>query len=300
MDWTTTAILSAAVLGVVNILDSHLINHRLPGLRAFLFPVSLFYLVYAVPIFLLYPLPASVSGEVILVALLSGILRAAAVILTMSQLLKGEVSQVIPVVYTSPIFVAVLAVLFLGERISALHWLAIILVVVGAVLVNQGRAPVGLTRRSYAMLPPLVAASLLFALADITSKYVLQYISFWHNFYLSAFCLAGAALAISVRPRVLRSLWEIPDRNATLGLLAVNEALAPFGVLLAFWAIEHGPVSLVSTITASRPVFVVIYSLVLGRFLPDILAWFSSNRNLWLRLGASLLIFSGIALIYLT
>jgi len=41
--------------------------------------------------------------------------------------------------------------------------------------------------------------------------------------------------------------------------------------ILTFWAIENGPVSLVSTVIGTRPLFVFLYALALSRFLPGVL-----------------------------
>ncbi len=41
IDWVSLAIIATVLIGVVNILDSHLITRRMPGLRAFLVPVSI-------------------------------------------------------------------------------------------------------------------------------------------------------------------------------------------------------------------------------------------------------------------
>jgi len=67
-----------------------------------------------------------------------------------------------------------------------------------------------------------------------------------------------------------------------------------------FWAMERGPVSLVSTISSSRPIFVVIYALILSRVSPMFLEWRRGKVMLALRLIATAMIVSGIAIIYLT
>jgi len=89
-------------------------------------------------------------------------------------------------------------------------------------------------------------------------------------------------------------------RNSTLGLIAFNETLAPVASVLSFLALQTGPVSLVSTIIGSRPIFVLIFALVLSRFFPDFLVWQARRWMLALRLMATAMIVSGIAIIYLS
>jgi len=59
-------------------------------------------------------------------------------------------------------------------------------------------------------------------------------------------------------------------------------------------------VSLVSTIISSRPIFVLTYALILNRVLPTFLEWQPGRRMLALRLIATAMIVSGIAIIHLT
>ncbi|MFC1913774.1 EamA family transporter [Chloroflexota bacterium] len=300
MDWTSTAILSAAALGAVNIIDSHLLTKRMPSFRAFMLLVGVIHTFYALVIFYIFPLPDNISVLPLLVAIASGIFRTVAVSIMLYSLQKTEVSQVIPVIHSYPIFVAMLAVPALGESLYALQWLAIVIVVFGAVVVSAGPTSTSTTKWHGRTLLLLLIASLCFALGDITTKYALTYISFWNGFSLTALCMSGTFLVASLRPRFLREIWDMPRRNSSLALLTFNETLAPVGITLSFWAIQRGPVSLVSTVIGSRPIFVVLYSLIFSRVFPDFLVRFASRKMLWLRLAATLMIFGGIAIIYLT
>jgi len=299
VNWVNTAILSAAIMGVVNIIDSHLLSKRMPGLRAFLLPVAIVHLIYGYLLFTLFPLSEGTGIWPVLAAVVSGTLRTAAVIIMLDSLQREEVSQVIPVVYTYPIFVAIMAVPLLGEALNYLEWLAIVIVVAGAVMVSVKQSPSGSTGLRGKLLL-LFGSSLLFAVADIASKYALAFISFWNMFWLTAFCMSGIFLLVSVRPRVIRQLINMERRNSALGLLAFNETLAPAGIVLIFWVLERGPVSLVSTIVSSRPMFVLMFAFILSRLSPTFVEWDSGKGILALRLIATAMIVGGITIIHLT
>ena len=300
MNWASTAILSAAILGMVSIIDSHLVSKRMPSLRAFLLLISIIHLIYGLLLFYLFPLPESVGIKVLLVAISSGILRTAAISIMIYTLKREEVSRVVPVVYTYPIFVAIMAVPLLGETLYYLEWLAIIIVVAGAVIVSVEKSPSGSTTWMSKPFLLLFVSSLLFAAADIASKYALAFISFWNMFSLNAFCMSSIFLLVSLRPHILRQLNDIKQKNSAIALLAFNETLGPIGTTLLFWAMERGPVSLVSTIIGSRPVFVALYSLILSRILPKFLIRSAGRGMLALRLVATAMIVGGISIIYLT
>lgn len=300
MDWVSIAILSAAIFAVVNIVDSHLLSKRLPSLRAFLLPVGVFQLTFGLLIFWLFPLPKGTDALPILVAVASGLCRATAASAMLYSLRREEVSRVIPVIYAYPILVAIIAVPLLGETLAYLQWLAIIIVVAGAVMVSIKQNPSGTTVWLGKPFLLLLGSSLFFALADIASKYALNYISFWNMFSITVFCLSGSFLLFSARPSVINQLVNMKGRNSSLALLSFNEILAPTASVLSLLAMKSGPVSLVSTIIGSRPLFVVIFAFILSRVLPRFLNWQSDGGMLVLRLVAIAMIFTGIAIIYLT
>ena len=300
VDWVSVALLSAAVLGLVNIVDSHLLSRRMPGLPAFLLLIGVVHLIYGLVLFSLFPLPEGVGIYPVLVAVASGILRTGAITIMLYTMKREEVSRVIPIVYTYPVFVAIMAAPLLGETLYYLQWIAIIIVVAGAVMVSVRRSPGGSATWLGKPLLLLFGSSLLFAMSDITSKYALAYISFWNMFWFSALCMSGIFLLVSIRPHIIRQLINMKQRNSAMALLTLNETLALVGIVLSFWAMERGPVSLVSTVVSSRPVFVVIFALILSRISPMFLEWQAGKVMLALRLIATVMIVIGIAIIYLT
>ena len=298
-NWITAAIFSAATLGLVNIIDSHLISKRMPSFRAFLLLVSAILLVYGLVLYFLFPMPAGISARLLLVAIASGVLRTAAVTILLYALKREEVSRVVPVVYTYPLFVAIMAVPFLGETLYYLKWIAIIMIVAGAVIISPRQSSIGSRVRLGRSFFLLFGSGLLMAMADVTTKYVLAYISSWNMYWVTFLCISGIYLLVSLRPHIIRELGNMKQWRSTTLLLAFNETLAMIGVVLSFWAMERGPVSMVSAIVGSRPIFVVTYALILSRASPMFLEWQPGKAMLALRLIAVTLIVSGIAIIYL-
>src|SRR5450432_1881584 len=79
--------------------------------------------------------PSSVSAKTWLFLILSGLATGASWICYFRALKLGDAARVAPIDKLSVVFVAVFAVLFLGEKLSAPNWLGIILIASGAVLV---------------------------------------------------------------------------------------------------------------------------------------------------------------------
>ena len=256
----TAAIAAAALTAVVSIVDSHLISKRLPSLRAFLLPISIIHIGVGLIILNLYPLPGGIGVMPLVVAVGSGIVRAAGAFPMLRAMRSEEVSRIIPVVNTFPIFVAILAVPILGEALGYAEWLAIFITVAGAVLISMRRDSDGQGARLHKPLAVLIISSVLFGVATTASKYALDYVTFWNMYSINALCLGTIFLFFSARPKTLKEVRDMAQRNQVLALLLLNECIATGGFILSFWAIERGPVSLVSTILSTRPAFVVTVS----------------------------------------
>ena len=300
LDWVSIAVISTAVLGAVNIIDSHLISRRMPSLQAFLLPAGIVSLVYGLVLFCFFPLPDDIGIWPLMVTIASGIVRTLSLLILLYTLKMEEVSRVIPMASTYPVFVAIIAAPLLGETLGYLEWIAIIIVVAGAAVVSTRQGSGGSTTWLGKAFFLLLGSSLLMALANVSTKYALAYVSFWNMYCVTIFCMAGIFMLISLRPRTFKELGDMKRRNSALALLVLNEILVVIGVLLSFRAMEKGPISMVSTIASSRPIFVVIYALILSRAFPTFLKWQPGKLILALRLIAIAMIVGGIAIVYLT
>jgi bacterial/archaeal transporter family protein len=79
--------------------------------------------------------PADVSGRTYLFLLLSGLATGASWICYFRALKIGNAAQVAPIDKLSVVFVAILGVLLLGEKLSITGWFGVLLIAAGALLV---------------------------------------------------------------------------------------------------------------------------------------------------------------------
>ncbi|KQM32139.1 transporter [Rhizobium sp. Leaf68] len=79
--------------------------------------------------------PATITPRTWLFLVLSGLATGASWICYFRALKIGDAARVAPIDKLSVVFVAVFAVLFLGERLSLPNWLGVVLIACGAVLV---------------------------------------------------------------------------------------------------------------------------------------------------------------------
>ncbi len=296
MTWIHAALLSAAILAFVNILDSHLVSKRFTGIRSFMLLVGTIHLFYGVVVSQFAPLPSGVELPYVLFGVLSAFLRTGAIIIVLDGLRHREVSSVIPLLYTYPMFVAAIAFFVLGEMLAWQQWMAVFIVASGAVLISlnrePSRIPIGRPRSALIFL-----ASLLFATADVTGKVALDQITFWNLFWIGATVMGSVFLAISLRRRVINVILALHERNKALGLLALNEVIAPVGIVISYWALQQGPVSLVSTLLSSRPLFVLLFAIVLSCCAPGFLFWSGGRKMVTIRIIATVMIVAGVGVI---
>jgi len=297
--WITSATFAALVGGIVVVIEGHLVSKRMPSLKALLFPEAIVQLVLGLSIIAIHPLSREIGSTSILVAIASGVARSIAIFLMIRALRSEEVSRVIPVVHTFPIFVAILAVPLLSETLGYLEWVSIILTVAGAVLISikydtGGRG--ARLRKSFAM---LMGSSLLIGIANTASKYALEYISFWNMCSINAICISAVFILLSLRPGTLLELRNMKKRGKALALVTLGGCLALTTNIFSFWAMEQGPVSLVSAILNIRPSLVFIYALALSHFFPDVLNEQLSRGTIVIKLVSIGLIIGGVTLLTL-
>lgn len=299
MHWASLALVSAFCLAMASVFDSHLISRRMPSIRAFLFPFGFAALVTCVALALLFPFPEGVPVSVWLMLAAAGILRVVSYFIMLLVFKKMEVSRVIPVILTYPVFVAVMAVFFLGENLNYLQWLAILLVVAGAVIISRRQSKsggAGFLGRPFLL---CISISIMMAVSDTLTKHVLSYLSFWNFLTFSTFCLGAACFVVSVRPKTFKEYRGFAGKGLAVSLIWLDQYIALGGMIALTWAVQDGPVSLVSTVAASRPIFVLIIALILSRVYPVFLPWQKGRGMLVVRFVATAMIVGGIALIYL-
>lgn len=214
---------------------------------------------------------------------------------------ESEVSSVVPWFQTIPVFVLVLSFLFLGERISGLQALGILIVVVGSFLLSRDWTQKFKFKARGTML--MLGSSFLIAVASILYKATaIDVIPFWVSMFWVqlGILLTGVGLCFytSYRKDFLHLIRT--SGRAMFAYNALNEILNLSGVLAVFYACFLAPVSYVYTVSALQPVFLLIISIVLSRIAPRFVHEDLSRRNLIPKILAILLMVVGAILVTLS
>ena len=263
------ALSSAGILGFVTVLDKRLASYNMPSLPAFYAGVSVSLLAYGTIALVVTGIPSDVSIKALAYGAVSGLCWGGALAMMFWGYKLEEVSRCSAIIHTFPVFVAVMGVAFLGETLSVGQWVGIFTVVGGAFLISIWGSRGGIVIRFNRALPILICASILTALGLVLGKQALAELPVWLVFSMRNYGM-GLVFLTLWKPGAWGELFRsMRDWRTALLLLLAEFALAPFAVWLNVAAISLGPVSLVSTATATRPLFVFGFSILLStRLLP--------------------------------
>ncbi|PKB63840.1 MAG: hypothetical protein BZY80_05355 [SAR202 cluster bacterium Io17-Chloro-G2] len=284
---------------MVTVLDKRLASYDLPSLPSFYMGVLIAQVSYGTVALVLTGLPEDAPLNRLAAAGVSGLCWGGALGMMFWGYKLEEASRASAIIHTFPVFVAVLAVVFLGETLVAGQWAAILVVVAGAITISVWGSRSGTIFRLNRAFPILIGASMFTALGLLTGKYALEELPVWFVFSMRSYGMA--ILFVSLwRPGAFGQLFGAIRNWRTLLVLFLAEfSLAPLAMVLNVAAINLGPVSLVSTITATRPIFVFIYGTLLSTSAFPLLEEPLEPRTLAVKLGAIVTIVGGIAVLTL-
>ena len=296
MSWLVLAIINSAILGIVGIIDSHLLSKRLPSLASYLLPLAIFHLIAGIVILILQPLPANVGVLPLIAAFSTGITGGIGIVILSNIMRSGEVSRIIPVISTAPIFVALLAMPLLGETLNYRNWLGIVVTVSGAMVISIQKDTGDRKTKLQKSFLALIFVSILFAISMTASKYAMETISYWNMYSTYAIGLVIVLLVYSARSSTFKQVQELPGRNRTLALITFDQALFLAALILGNVAMQLGPVAIVSTIFGTRPAFVFLFALAAGHFFPGLISEQLSKRIVFTKFIAIAMIIGGVVL----
>ena len=201
-----------------------------------------------------------------------------------------------PMQSLSPVFAALIAVSFLGERLSAGQWLAILAVTAGAMMVSlrpvRGRIRPARGRAFFILL----ASSVVIAVAFVVSKEATDRMNVWAIQGFGALAMGAGVLAITWRPAMNRDLRRALRTPRAVAAILVGEGLlAPVAALMFVVALSLGPVSLVSAVTATRPLAVLAVGTLLSTPVWNVLDEPLDRGTLGLKAASTVLIVGGVA-----
>ena len=297
MSWVAIALSSAAVAALVSIFDKAVIYRYARSPLTLPLLIGIAQTSVGLVVLASVRVPEGATWSATGWSLLSGTLFGLSGLLLMRVLFSQEVSRAIPIIQTSPIFAALIALAFLDEAISGLQWAAILATVSGATLlsirIGRGYGAALLHPSFYLlMLSAFIAAG-----GNVAGKVAVNELPVLFTHGLRMLALGLVFLSFNVRPAPWRDVRSyLSRRSPALLLVGVNELIiANAGLLLLLWALSQGPVSLVTALLGTRALFTVSYSILLTIVWKGALGEETSWSAVAVKLGSTALIVAGVA-----
>ena len=260
----TLAIPASLMFAIVSIIDKRLLTHNLPNVSVLMIWTVMGMVFYGVVILLMTGIPPLATPKLMLICLCSGLSLGVGISLMFLALKYEEASRAIAIVNTNPIFVTLLAIPLLGEYLNLTQWIALFLIIAGGALVSIKRSTNNRLLGFSRFTPLLIASSFCWGVAHLIAKYVLEDLPLPTVFAVQQLGVA-IVLACYIRKRSWDGLLQcMRDRNTCL-LMIFGEAILPYiAIFVGLTAISYGPVSLVASVLASRPMFVFLFASLLS------------------------------------
>ncbi len=292
-NWFVFALLSGLLMAVVNILDKFVLDKwaRHPMVPVLL--LGLFNLAPALGLLLVRGWPALSLKQTLLILAAGGAL----LLMTLfyfSAAAREEISRVVPLMFFSPLFVALMAWSLLGETFAPRQYAGVAALIAGAVLVSS-RLPLNLRLGRAFWLMLLAALSISVYLVLI--KYLLRSFDYWTVFGWTRFSstLLMLPLFVVYFPELRDTLRDYGAK--VVGVMALDQSIALAANLFVTIAAAAGPITLVNALISTQPFFVLLFALVLSRFVPQLFKEETRRATVVQKLVALALMFAGVLLI---
>ncbi len=292
MSWVLFSTLAALIWAVVNIVEKYILTK---WVKEPIVPVIILGTVGLLTSFLIYLFHgfAKLSFFNIGLSFIAGIFYILAIAFYFKAVKIEEISRVVPLFYLTPLFILVFAWIFLEEIFTPIKYLGIFLLVAGAIFISSRNfIKLSFGKAFWFM----VFASLILSLNAVITKYLLNFADFWTIF---SYTRIGAALGLIpvffTFPGIISALRKY--RKKVIGTMFLNESLNTGSVLLITIATAVGPVTLVNALSSIQLLFVLLFSVILSIFYPEILKEEVRKLTILLKLLAIILMIAGAILI---
>lgn len=293
MSWQLLTILAVFIFAITGIIDKFLLTKWIKNPIVLVLILSGVGLLLSLGIYLFRGF-SFLSGVNIILALIAGVIYMFGMFLYYKAAKIEEISKVMPLVYLSPLFILILAAVFLGEIFTPIRYLGIFLLVTGAIFISSKNFTKINFNRAFWF---AILSALIFAFIAIITKYLLNFADFWTIF---SYIRLGAFLAsIPLFYFYLKDFGPLIKESGlkSIGFTAFNMVLLLGAVLLLTIATAIGDVTLVNALTSIQPFFVLLLAVGLSIFFPSILKEEINKSLVFQKIFAIVLIFTGTLLI---
>jgi len=295
MDWLIFSIIASVFWSLGVVVDKYLLTKHIQNP----FSYQLLYMITEVPILLLLLFtPISSDFPWFALGIAGGLGTYLGLMLYFKAMAIEEASRVISLIYTSPIFVLILASVLLEETLSLPMYFGVVFLVFGAISISYRKVK-GHNSIISPALGLLLASSVVWAGYEVLTKYVLGHMEYPSYLFWNFIGTLITGVVLFCFPKIRRNFLDDikrVDRNILFWRI-LNTSMGLIAMIFYYIAISHGLVSLVAAISSLEPFFVFIFTLLLSLFVPRILKEDIGKKAIITKAIAIILIIVGTGLI---
>lgn len=291
--WVVLTIVAAMMWALGNIIDKFVIFKYFQNPYLAVSFNSLFCFIASIVIFFSVGITIP-EFNILLLAILVGVLYSFVNLFYFKSLFVEEVSRVIPMFTLVPLFVLLLAIFVLNEIFTLPIYVGIVLLVIGAFAISweRGETKFKLSKSFWFML----IADIIFAIPILGLKYELSYMT-----PESALFWAGIGMLITLPFFLAFSYKRLKDvykkQPKSILYISISSVILIFGLYILFSATNLTEVSLISALGQTQMFFVLIFATILSIFKPNIIKEEVTRRDIIEKVLAIIALFAGVVLI---
>ncbi|MDO8428148.1 MAG: EamA family transporter [Candidatus Diapherotrites archaeon] len=269
--WFGFSLLSAFSESLTSIVDKVSLDKFLKNAYLAVVFEGFFSLVIAAIIWLFFGPFSFIVSFPILISVFAGLCETAGTVLYYRSMKLEEASKVIALLQLIPVFVTVLAILFLHQSFSFNQFLGILFLVMGAFLISLKKLEFKFTVTSVLRIMLLSAFS--FAVSKVVLDYALVSLSFSECFFyfLLGFGLSSLLFAFTKNSQIAFKQAFAEFGWKPFAFFFFGQTFFYIGIFLEFISLSLGDSPLVSALRALRAFFTFGLAIVLTIFLPRFL-----------------------------
>ncbi len=205
-----------------------------------------------------------------------------------------EVSRASALFFTQPVFNAFLAIWFLNETLSPNKWVAIGLIVAGAILSSwDNKKSVGFNK-GYLF---VIAAAILSALGNTVSKYAMSGLPALTVSTIGFFGSVPLYFILLAQKGVFKEVKTVLGDTTTMKRFFLRGVVGYAAICAFMLGVGAGPISLVVALSGTQPLFTLVFSLAAGFFLSKMIKEDTTRSAVITKTAAIVLIVIGAIII---
>jgi uncharacterized membrane protein len=268
MSWLFFALLSPMAYGAANILDNYLASKLFKNIWTLTAYSLLFNCLFVFFVFFI-EVPSIPPLALFPFFLLIGLIETF-YLYPYYKALKADDTSIVAALFTlGKILVPALAFLLVGEALQWQHYLGFLIIILGSAALSLNGD--GGKLRLNAAFGYMLICSLLLSVETVVYKYVFEQVSWSTGFFWTTIMILPVVGCLFLIPKIRKDI--IADRKVFkkhAHIFVSQEFLSFIGGATFTYAIVLAPATFVEGIAALKPMIILIYALVLGRFFPKV------------------------------